>query len=69
MWEILNGRIENAEKNRCIENFKIAAGLSNDEYYGPVFGDSDLYKWLEAVSYCLAVENDPELDESMRSSN
>lgn len=63
MWEILNGRVENAEKSRCIENFKIAAGLSNDEYYGPVFGDSDLYKWLEAVSYCLAVENASKLND------
>jgi uncharacterized protein len=62
MWEILNGRIENVEKTRCIENFKIAAGLSRDEYYGPVFGDSDLYKWIEAASYCLAVENDPRLE-------
>lgn len=62
MWEILNGRVENAEKSRCIENFKIAAGLSNNEYYGPVFGDSDLYKWVEAVSYCLAHENDLRLE-------
>ncbi|MBL8080895.1 MAG: glycoside hydrolase family 127 protein [Anaerolineales bacterium] len=63
MWEILNGRVENAEKSRCIENFKIAAGLSNAQYYGPVFGDSDLYKWLEAVSYCLALDNDPRLND------
>jgi DUF1680 family protein len=62
MWEILNDRIEHAEKSHCIENFKVAAGLSDDEYYGAVFVDSDLYKWIEAVSYCLSVENDPELE-------
>jgi DUF1680 family protein len=62
MWEILNDRIENAEKSHCIENFKVAAGLSDDEYYGAVFVDTDLYKWIEAVSYCLSVEKDPELE-------
>jgi uncharacterized protein len=62
MWEILNDRVENARKSHCIENFRVAAGISNDDHYGPVFVDTDLYKWIEAVSYCLAVENDPELD-------
>jgi uncharacterized protein len=62
MWEILNDRIDNVEKSHCIENFKIAAGLSNNEYYGTVFLDTDLYKWIEAVSYCLSVEKDPELE-------
>jgi len=61
MWEILNDRIEKAEKSHCIENFKVAAGLSDHKYYGTVFVDTDLYKWIEAVSYCLSVENDPEL--------
>jgi DUF1680 family protein len=62
MWEILNDRIENAEKSHCIENFKVAGGLSDDEYYGTVFVDTDLYKWIEAVSYFLSAENDPELE-------
>jgi len=62
MWEILNDRIENAVKSHCIENFKIAAGRSEEEYYGTVFIDSDLYKWLEAVSYCLAVDKNPRLE-------
>lgn len=63
MWEILNDHIENVEKSHCIENFKVAAGLSKNEHYGAVFVDTDLYKWIEAVSYCLAVEKDPYLDE------
>jgi uncharacterized protein len=61
MWEILNDRVENAEKSHCIENFKVAAGFSKNEYFGPVFVDSDLYKWIEAVSYCLSVEHDSKL--------
>jgi len=62
MWEILNDHVENAEKSHCIENFRVAAGLSEDSHYGVVFTDTDLYKWIEAASYCLSVENDPELE-------
>jgi uncharacterized protein len=62
MWEILNDRVENAKKSHCIENFKVAAGLSVDEYYGTVFVDTDLYKWIEAVSYCLSVNQNPQLE-------
>jgi uncharacterized protein len=63
MWEILNDRIENAEKSHCIENFRVAAGLSGEKHYGAVFVDTDLYKWIEAASYCLSQKNDPHLDE------
>ena len=63
MWEILNDRVENAEKSHCIENFKVAAGLSNGSHYGPVFIDTDLYKWIEAVSYCLSMDKNPDLEE------
>lgn len=62
MWEILNDRIENAEKSHCIENFKVAARKSTESYYGVVFLDTDLYKWIEAVSYCLTVEKNTELE-------
>ena len=34
-----------------------------DKFYGFVFQDSDLYKWLEAAAYVLASEKDPELEE------
>ena len=40
-----------AEKSHAIENFRIAAGESKGEFYGTVFQDSDVAKWLEAV--CL----------------
>ncbi|MCR5527370.1 MAG: glycoside hydrolase family 127 protein [Lachnospiraceae bacterium] len=49
------------EKSHAIENFKIAAGLSEGEFYGYVFQDSDVYKWLEAASYVLREEDDAEL--------
>ncbi len=61
-WEVLNDRIPGAEKSHCIENFKIAAGLSSGEFYGYVFQDSDFAKWLEAVGYCLMWHEDPALE-------
>ena len=51
--EILNDRIEGAAHSHCLENFRIASGLTQGAYYGQVFQDSDLYKWLEALAYCL----------------
>ena len=33
-----------------------------DEFYGFLFQDSDLYKWIEAVSYSLAVNPDKKLE-------
>jgi DUF1680 family protein len=62
MWEILNDRVEGAEKSHCVENFKIAAGQSKSDFYGAVFVDTDLYKWIEAVAYCLADEKNEALE-------
>lgn len=61
-WDALNDRIPNAEPSHAIKNFKIAAGLEQGEFYGMVFQDSDVAKWLEAVGYLLSTERDPELE-------
>lgn len=66
-WEILNDRIENAPKSHCMENFKIAAGLAKGEYYGQVFQDSDVAKWIEAVSYALGSGPLPEMEKAVDS--
>jgi hypothetical protein len=34
-----------------LENLRIAAGTSTGRYQGPVFMDSDVYKWIEAAAY------------------
>ncbi|MCR5733753.1 MAG: glycoside hydrolase family 127 protein [Lachnospiraceae bacterium] len=72
-WEVLNDNIDisiekerdddsiPSEKSHAIENFKIAAGMSEGEHYGWVFQDSDVYKWLEAVSYSLESRWDEDL--------
>lgn len=52
-WEILNDRVPGAEKSYCIENFKIASGEATGVRRGVVFTDTDVYKWLEAVAFCI----------------
>ncbi|NOU93926.1 glycoside hydrolase family 127 protein [Paenibacillus sp. LMG 31456] len=62
-WEALNDRVEGTEPSHAIQNFKIAAGLAQGEFYGMVFQDSDVAKWLEAVSYLLETKRDPDLEQ------
>lgn len=52
-WSILNNKVEGVEVANCIDNFKIAAGEIEGKHRGVVFIDSDLYKWLETVAYCI----------------
>lgn len=52
-WDVLNDRVPGAEKSGCIENFRIAAGECTGQHYGAVFCDTDAYKWLETLAYCL----------------
>jgi len=60
--KILNDEIPGAEKSHALANFRIAAGLERGEFYGMVFQDSDVAKWLEAVAYSLWVHPDPALE-------
>lgn len=68
-WKILNNQIEDTEPSYCIQNFRIAAGEEEGERKGVVFLDTDLYKWLEAVAFCLAAgegkEYEPLADEAI----
>lgn len=52
-WEILNDRVEDAVPTYCINNFRIAAGEMSGTRQGVVFQDTDLYKWIEAVAFCI----------------
>lgn len=63
-WDAMNDRIPDAEPSHCLENFKIAAGRKDGEYYGAVFQDTDIAKWLEAVGFSLAAYPDPELEKT-----
>ncbi len=53
-WEVLNDRVPGVEKSYSVNNFRVAAGESAGQREGAVFCDTDAYKWLEAVAYCLA---------------
>ena len=66
-WDALNDRIPEAEPSHAIENFRIAAGLQEGEFYGMVFQDSDVAKWLEAVAPgSLCQKPDAELENRRR---
>ena len=61
-WQALNDKVPGAPPSHAMENLRIAAGLVKGEFYRFVFQDSDVYKWLEAVSYCLMSRRDSELE-------
>ena len=48
-WKVLNDELEDVEKSSAIKNFKIAAKEMKGNFYGFIFQDSDVYKWLEVV--------------------
>ena len=43
-----------------VENFRIAANLSNGEFRGTPYGDGDFYKLIEGMIYAYAVRGDEE---------
>lgn len=61
-WDILNDRVPGAEPSGCIENFRIAAGEHTGERRGVAFCDTDAYKWLETLAYCLEAGRAKELE-------
>ena len=54
---------EQLERAGNFNNLKLAAGTGHGEFRGPIFMDSDVYKWLEAVSLDLAHGPEPELED------
>jgi uncharacterized protein len=63
-WNVINDRIKDIEPSHAIRNFRIAAGLEKGEFYGFVFQDTDVAKWLETLSYSLINHPDPELEKT-----
>jgi DUF1680 family protein len=56
MWRLMEG----TNYSQYLENFRIAAGLSEGRHRGAAFNDGDFYKLLEAASAVLAVARDSE---------
>ncbi|MFS0637705.1 beta-L-arabinofuranosidase domain-containing protein [Mesobacillus foraminis] len=63
-WEALNDRLPDTEPSHAIENFRIAAGEAEGEFFGMVFQDSDVAKWLEAVAFSLENEQNAKLEQT-----
>lgn len=61
-WAVLNDSAPGVEPSHCVENFRIAAGDHSGQHSGVVFIDSDLYKWLEALAYCISAGHCRELE-------
>lgn len=62
-WELINDRVEGAEKSYCIQNFKVAAKEIEGTHRGMPFQDTDVAKWLEGVAFSLAKKRNAELEE------
>ncbi len=62
LWKALNNQLPGTDPSNAIENIRIAAGEAEGEFIGMVFQDSDVAKWLEAVSYQLTTNPDQELE-------
>lgn len=63
-WKALNDQLSGTAPSHAIENFRIAAGEAAGDYYGTVFQDSDVAKWLETVAYSLRRFPDPDLEKA-----
>ena len=55
-------QFEKLKDSGVLDNFRRAAGQSDLKFRGPVFADSDLYKWLEAAATTLGTHPTPELE-------
>ena len=71
-WSVMNdeadvklagamGTLAHSKNSHVIENLKIAAGLSEGNFSGYPFQDTDAYKWLEAAAYTLNYQDNDEL--------
>lgn len=71
-WSVMNdeadvklagamGTLAHSKNSHVIENLKIVAGLSEGNFSGYPFQDTDAYKWLEAAAYTLNYQDNDEL--------
>lgn len=53
--------LELLEAHGIIENFQNVAAHKNTPHHGPLYTDSDLYKWMEAAAWSLQSGDSPEI--------
>ena len=56
--------LELLEEHGEVDNFRRLSGRKNAPRRGPVYTDSDVYKWIEAASWALASNETPETDKT-----
>ncbi len=54
--------LELLEEHGVIDNFRRLSGRKNVPRKGPLYTDSDLYKWIEAASWAIASSDTPDFD-------
>ena len=67
-YQVLEDKQEGVEKSHALENLRLAAKKNRGEeltedFYGMVFQDSDVAKWLEAAAYTLGQQPDAQLEQ------
>ena len=53
--------LELLEENGIVDNFRRVSGRKQAPRRGPLFTDSDVYKWMEAAAFVLQSEDHPKL--------
>ena len=66
-YQVMDDKMDGVEKSHALENLRLAAKKNRGEtltegFYGMVFQDSDVAKWLEAAAYALGQEPNPQLE-------
>ena len=59
---------EELESHGIVDNFRRLSGRKQVPRRGPLFTDSDLYKWIEAAAFALQSKADPILQERVAAS-
>ncbi|MFB3828483.1 MAG: glycoside hydrolase family 127 protein [Bryobacteraceae bacterium] len=57
--------LELLESHGVVDNFRRLSGRKQVPRSGPLFTDSDLYKWMEAAAFVLQSERRPELESTL----
>ncbi len=53
------------EEHGVVDNFRRLSGRKKIERKGPLYTDSDLYKWMEAAAFVLQSGDDPQIRSSL----
>ena len=61
----LPSQLRMLEETGRIDNLRRVAGTFDGPFQGRYYNDSDVYKWIEAASWSLATNPDPELGRSI----